>query len=196
MESYLLIGPGIEEDVQQLSREFAENNHVLKIHGDKKNLIDCKNLNFPEYSQVLIDAHGNEEKSNHVFNLCKNQKGSEQSLKAIAKNKALNFELYSCHSGAAINLKTSLSKWSTLITSVESEKSEVGAIVEESIIRLMHIEHNPFIRFAAYIFAKPNSVKFAVQSEQNYAHIYSTDNSFKRSLIFLMHPCLHGKMIS
>ncbi|MGB4190937.1 MAG: ankyrin repeat domain-containing protein, partial [Rickettsiales bacterium] len=180
MESYLLVGLGVKNDLQQLSSAFAENNHVLNIQGDEKNYIDCENLNFPEYSQVLIYAHGNKYDEVHTISLCKRGEVTEQSLKDIAKNKALNFELYSCYGGNAINSKTSLSKFSTLITSTSSEELQRSELVVDSLIKLNYIENNPFIKFAAYIFTKPDPLKFAVQSAQSYSYIYSTNNSFKK----------------
>ncbi|MGB4191276.1 MAG: ankyrin repeat domain-containing protein, partial [Rickettsiales bacterium] len=180
MESYWLVGKGIEDHGQQLSGAFAQNNYALKIYGDEKNYIDCENLNFPGYSQVLIHTHGNKYDEVHTIGLCKEGEVTEQSLKAIAKNKAVNFELFSCYAGTAINSKTSLSKWSTLITSTSPDHEALSAIIIGVITKLINIEHNSFIRFAAYIFINPDSVKFAVQSEGKYAHIYSTDDSFKK----------------
>lgn len=177
MRSYLLLGPKQEDYPDRLVKKFADNGHELQVYGDGENHLDCKNIDLPSYSQVIVEAHGSRGLgSNHKILLCNNEDLSFLSLSLIAQSKPLNFELFSCYSGNTITEDSVLPKWSSLITS--SSYKSIGSVHSQIKEDLLNIDHNPFIRFVAYVFAVPEVIKFSIQSEETYAFNYSTEESF------------------
>ncbi len=175
MKPYLILGPEFENN--HVKESFARNNLEVQILNHQEAKLDCENLNFPDYANVIIYGHGYNMESLSILYLCNESDLSNIALNLISKDKAHSFELYSCFSGAAINNDLNLSKWSTLITSTSESNFELASIQNNHISNLEKVNtSNPFIKFVHYIYLVPDVVQFAIQSDD--IHIYSTKNSF------------------
>lgn len=66
MQSYLIVGPGINLDIEQIRNSFLEYNNELTIYGDSKNKIDCSSINFLENAHVVIKVPSHLLNSNKI----------------------------------------------------------------------------------------------------------------------------------
>lgn len=171
MQSYLIVGPRIDTDLKKVKNDFTKNAHPLKIYGNGKDEIDCDSIKLEQNSRVIIHSHGDNiviEKSMnelaHFIDLCSveefEEKATAFSLKLLSKSKSVNFELFSCYSGNAVQAIKSSTKFSTLITFTAYNTTRLEPVDDEifSISSSFIAPNNPFIQFTSYLFTNPDTV--------------------------------------
>ncbi len=159
----------------------------LQVYGNGIDKINCKGIVLPEYSNVVISAHGGNTTTGRIT-LCHETDSTYKALNYISKNKAINFEIFSCHAGAHLSNLTYLSKGSTLITSTSATTEALDSLQTEYINILYSLAKydNPFIKFAAYIAIVPEALQFGIQPDKKIKlsttipdiSIYSTEQAF------------------
>ncbi len=68
MKPYLILGPEFENN--QVKKSFAQNNLEVQILGHQEAKLDCENLSFPDYANVIIYGHGYNMESLSILYLC------------------------------------------------------------------------------------------------------------------------------
>jgi ankyrin repeat protein len=196
-KAYLFIGPKTTIETNILL------NKNLKVYGNGKDAINCKDYKLPEYSRVIVMAHGvnlfeflktqgidtNVHKpaiENHIIKLCRDNKPYDITHKVInniSGSKPMNIELFSCYGGLATKDINQLASDSTITTFIPANSQSTRHIeyfyLQKSFMNTY--TYNPFIHFAHNLFLNTNELQFALNIE-GIAKIFASKISDMTSL--------------
>lgn len=179
-KAYFFVGPETTIDISYFQNI---SNNSLKVYGNGKSAVNCKDYKLPEHSRMVVFAHGanlheflrmsgvdpNIIKSAHMIKLCKSDRSFEISYKIfnkISASKPLNIELFSCYGGLAVNDINHLPPYSTITTYIPANSNASRHIEYFYFQGSFSSEdtNNPFIRFAYNMLYNTNELQFAINT--------------------------------
>ena len=163
--TYLIIGKGIKAEKDKINKAFDNKIQILDRSEIEPKDLPCATIieKVQENDLIMISAHGLTSKATETYSTLCSSDETKNILKEVSKNTACNFELFTCHSGGAINY-TDIPESSTLITLIEHDLLSINSLDDELIINsaLFAPHDSPFIRFSSYIFVNPSQMQFAI----------------------------------
>lgn len=201
-KTYFFIGPRTTININHL-QDLA--NNTLKVYGNGESALNCKDYKLPEYSRIIIMAHGanpykllemrgfdlnivKPQIENHMIKLCKSDSPYDVSYKIFNKilaSKPINIELFSCYGGLATKDVNQLPYGSTITTFIPANSISTRHIEYFYLQKSFSWENtnNPFIRFAYNILYNTNELQFAINTKKGIKIFVS--NVFTSSLFAL-----------
>lgn len=181
---YLFIGPETTINIPYF-RDLS--NNTLKIYGNSKSALNCKDYKLPEYSRIIVMAHGVNPQElfkmiglnsnidrpsidNHMMKLCKNDKAYDLTYKILNKisaSKPLNIEFFSCYGGLVTKDINQLPHDSTITSFIPANSTSSRHLEYFYFHQSFSWEttDNPLIRFAYHMLYNTNELRLAINTE-------------------------------
>ena len=186
--AYILIGPD-----QVMTNKLLLNNDLFTVYDTgKKEHINCKELTLEKNSNLVIFALGAKGSHPHYIKMCRDNYVTHEVIQLLSKGESIQIELFSSYSQSAAHAIKLLPKESTLMTFTPSNFNTIMDIDYEVFLISTKLKnyHNPFIKFANYIFTYPNSIKFSINNDGEFKHFSYDINEI------LEHLDSHSKIIN